>query len=111
MDKKAFGKVISIQGQVVEVEFVGKKPAIRDLLILEGDPDIRLEVYSSSGPNTFYCLALSRTDTLFRGAKLLNTESAISFPVGTGLLGRIVDIFGRPIDSEGEIKLIESNTS
>ncbi|OGM27971.1 F0F1 ATP synthase subunit beta [Candidatus Woesebacteria bacterium RIFCSPLOWO2_01_FULL_39_61] len=104
MDKKAFGKVISIQGQVVEVEFVGKKPAIRDLLILEGDPDIRLEVYSSSGPNTFYCLALSRTDTLFRGAKLLNTESAISFPVGTGLLGRIVDIFGRPIDSEGEIK-------
>lgn len=105
MEKKTYGKIIAIQGQIVEVEFVGEKPSIRDLLILEGDPDIRLEVYSSSGLNTFYCLALSRTNNLFRGARLINTDSTILFPVGTGLLGRVVDIFGRPIDSEGEIKV------
>lgn len=104
MEKRSLGKIISIQGQIVEVEFSGAKPSIRDLLILEGDPDIRLEVYSSSGPNTFYCLALSRTTALFRGAKLVNTESTISFPVGTELLGRVVDIFGRPIDAGSEIK-------
>ncbi|OGM19315.1 F0F1 ATP synthase subunit beta [Candidatus Woesebacteria bacterium RIFCSPLOWO2_01_FULL_37_19] len=97
------GKIISIKGQVVEVEFTGDKPDIRNLLILEGDPDIRLEVYSSSGINTFYCLALSRTNKLSRGAKVIDTQGPILFPVGDKILGRVVDIFGRPIDAGDEI--------
>jgi len=98
------GKIVSVKGQVVEIEFKNKKPAVNDLLILEGDPDIRFEVYASSGVDTFYCIALTRTNTLHRGARIVNTGSAIRFPVGKELLGRVVDVFGRPIDSGGEIK-------
>ncbi|OGM19490.1 F0F1 ATP synthase subunit beta, partial [Candidatus Woesebacteria bacterium RIFCSPHIGHO2_01_FULL_38_10] len=78
-----------------------------DLLFLQGDPDIKLEVYASSGPDTFYCLALSRTNKLFRGAKIVNSEMPILFPLGEELLGRVVDIFGRPIDSGEDIKTQE----
>jgi F-type H+-transporting ATPase subunit beta len=99
------GKIISVKGQIVEVKFPKDKPAINDLLILEGESDVRLEVYSSSGPDTFYCLGLSRTNSLYRGAKVVNTSSPIMFPVGNQLLGRVVDIFGRPIDQGDEMKI------
>ena len=108
MSKSSSGKVIAVRGQLVEVEFIGDKPKIKDVLILDGDPEVRLEVYTSSGPSTFYCLALSRTTKLFRGAKVINTEVPITFPVGLELLGRVVDIFGRPIDAKGDISVKET---
>ncbi len=108
MEKTSIGRVKSVKGQVVEIEFKGLMPAPHDQLYLESDPDIRFEVYSSSSPNTFYCLALSRTNSLFRGAKVVNTGSPIKFPVGDGLLGRVVDIFGRPIDGGVDIETEDS---
>ena len=105
---KDTGKVISVKGQIVEIEFTGRKPEIRDLLMLKGNMDVRFEVYASSGPNRFYCLALSRTNSLFRGADVENTHMPIMFPVGGELLGRVVDIFGRPVDAKGDIKSSES---
>jgi F-type H+-transporting ATPase subunit beta len=99
-----FGNIKSVNGQIVEVEFKKNKPGIKNLLVLDGNPDIRFEVYSSSGPNTFYCLALSRTESLFRGAKVLDTGSPVLFPVGPELLGRVVDIYGRPVDSGEDIE-------
>lgn len=98
MSKSIVGEVKSVKGQIVEVEFLGAKPAIRDMLTLENDPKVKLEVYSSSGPDTFYCLALSSPQNLFRGAKVANTENQLLFPVGTSLLGRVVNIFGEVID-------------
>jgi len=104
MQIKHTGKIVGVKGQVVEIEFSGKKPQIKDLLVLKGKPDIRFEVYASSEANRFYCLSLSRTDDLFRGARVENTQTPILFPVGSELLGRVVDIFGRPIDARGDIK-------
>jgi F-type H+-transporting ATPase subunit beta len=99
------GKIISVKGQVVEIKFTKDKPAINDLLILEKEPDVRFEVYASSGSDTFYCLGLSRTNSLYRGARVINTSSPIMFPVGSELLGRVVDIFGRPIDQGDEMRV------
>lgn len=106
--EKQKGKVVGVRGQVIEVEFINQKPSIYDLLVLEEDSQVKMEVYASSGPNTMYCLALGSTEKLFRGAIVLNTETQILFPAGKGLLGRVVDIFGRPIDSLGEIKTEKS---
>src|SRR3990170_2195846 len=104
-DPQSLGKVISVRGQVVEVEFAHRKPAIHNLLVLESDPKVKLEVYSSSGTNTFYCLALTSTDSLFRGANVINTESQILFPVGKSVLGRVVDIFGDPLDGGNKLSI------
>lgn len=100
---KFMGKVVSVRGQVVEVEFPNFKPSIHDLLVLDSNSNVKMEVYSSSGPNSFYCLALSPTTIIARGAKVVNTQTQILFPVGNSLLSRVVDIFGNQIDEKGEI--------
>ncbi|MCX7928879.1 MAG: F0F1 ATP synthase subunit beta [Patescibacteria group bacterium] len=98
------GKVVSVKDQVVEIEFPHAKPAIYDLLVLESNKDVVFEVYCSSAkPNVFYCLCLTNTNDLCRGAKVLNMGSQIMFPVGQELLGRVVNIFGNPIDNKGLI--------
>lgn len=104
MQDKSIGKIISIKGQVIEVKFPEKKPAIHDVLYLEADPNAKMEVYVSSGKDTFYCLALSSTENLYRGAKVVNTDQPILFPVGETLLGRVVNIFGKPYDALGEVR-------
>lgn len=103
-DPKSTGTVVAVQGQVVEVEFSLKKPHINSILTTEKPPKSLLEVYSSSGPNTFYCLALGDTSALSRGSKLISTGSQLQFPVGIEVLGRLLDIFGGPQDGKGEVK-------
>jgi F-type H+-transporting ATPase subunit beta len=98
------GTIIAINGQIIEVEFKKEKPLINDVLVAENDNSIIMEVYASSGPDTFFCLALSLTSKLFRGMSLLNTQKPIMFPVGKEMLGRVVDLFGNPQDKVGPLK-------
>lgn len=53
------GKVVSVKGQIIEVEFNGEKPEIYDVLVFREDQNVKMEVYTSASPNSFYCLALS----------------------------------------------------
>lgn len=93
------GIIKAILGQVIEVEFnEGEAPNIHDVLVLESDPDIKMEVYATSNDSLFYCLLLSSKTKIKRGASVLNTESPLSIPVGPGVLGRAIDLFGRPMD-------------
>ena len=103
--QKMMGKIVSIQGQIVEVEFPEKEiPKVYDILTLEDNPDIKMEVAISSGPSTFYCLSLSSTEMLSRGKKVINTGKPIVIPVGKKVLGRVIDIFGRPLDNLGKLQ-------
>jgi F-type H+-transporting ATPase subunit beta len=49
-------------------------------------------------------IALGSTDGLQRGLKVNNTGEAISVPVGTATLGRIMNVLGDPIDECGPIE-------
>lgn len=104
LNSKLLGRVVSVRGQVIEVHFDEFKPAIHDLLVMQDDPTVAMEVFQSSGSDAFYCLALSKTETLARGTTVVNTGKQILFPVGKTLLGRVLDIFGNPIDGLGEIR-------
>ncbi len=101
------GKVVSVKGQIIEVEFSGEKPKIYDVLIYKEDPTIKMEVYTSASPNTFYCLALTNATPLHHGSEVINTEQPIKIPVGVEMLGRVVDTLGDPEDGMGEIKVKE----
>jgi len=105
MKQKSIGKVISVRGQVIEVAFKGLMPEVNHILVLEENPEIKMVVYSSSGIGSFYCLVLTPTFQIHRGLKVLNTEKPIQFPVGKALLGRVVDLFGKPYDNLGPIKV------
>lgn len=101
------GKIISIKGNIVEVNFTDHAPKINDILILQDDPAVMLEVYSSSDANNFYCLGLSSVEKLSRGQIVKNTGSSLKIPVGLGLLGRVINLFGVPQDSEIPLKTDE----
>jgi F-type H+/Na+-transporting ATPase subunit beta len=98
------GKIVSIKGQVVEVHFPREKPNINDLLTVKDKPRIKLQVYSSSKTNSYYCILLVKTHELFRGQIVISTGKPIQIPVGPGLLGRVVDIFGEEKDGLGLIQ-------
>jgi F-type H+-transporting ATPase subunit beta len=92
------GYILSIRGEIVEVEFYKNLPFIGEILILEEDPSALVEVYSVSVKKTFLCLSLTRSNKLFRGARVKRTGKKLEVPVGKELLGRVIDIFGNPRD-------------
>lgn len=109
MNNNTKGKVVTVRGQVVEIEFLGEKPEINDLVVLEEDPSIRMLIYSSSGEDTFYSLALDNTHSINRSAVVKNTHNKILFPVGEDILGRVVDVFGTPIDGGKPLQVKEKH--
>jgi F-type H+-transporting ATPase subunit beta len=102
------GIIVGVKGQIVEVEFHAQKPSIYDILVLEGNPDINMVVYSSAGEDRLYCLCLGSTRDLYRGSFVINTEEPVRFPVGQQLLGRVVDVHGKPYDSMQDLITAES---
>lgn len=102
------GKVVSIKGQIIEIEFPDDKPNIYDLLIMKDSPETKMEVYTSSAENSYFCLALTSITKLHHGAKIISTGQPIKVPVGKELLGRVIDTLGNPEDDMGDIKAKES---
>ncbi len=104
------GKVVEIVGPVIDVEFEpGVLPEINNALeiTLESDSGSRkivVEVAAHLGNNKVRCVAMSPTDGLTRGTKALDSGSPISIPVGEGVLGRIMNVLGEPVDNNGDIK-------
>jgi F-type H+/Na+-transporting ATPase subunit beta len=98
------GKIIAVRGQVIEVSFSGEKPAVHDVLVLENNPLVKMEVYTSSGPDSYYCLLLTDGSTIARGNGVINTLKPITIPVGPEVLGRVIDLFGSPRDKGPQIQ-------
>ena len=108
MDHEKLGKILSIEGQLAEVEFLHKKPAVAEVLVLENNPSVKLLVHSSAQANTYFCLVLYFSPELRRGARVINTGKFLNLPVGPWLLGRVVDAFGMPLDGKGNPQEYES---
>ena len=102
------GKVISVKGHIIEVEFEEKPPSIHDVVYLEKDPDVKMEVYDSTSSSTFYCISLSSTKKLYRGSIVINSGEPIKIPVGDEVLGRVIDIFSQPQDGKGKLNTIDT---
>jgi F-type H+-transporting ATPase subunit beta len=97
------GKILTINGQIAEVQFVDEMPQIHDILVLENNLEIKMEVFTSASATSFFCLVLSPVTTLARGTIVLNTKQSLTLPMGDEVLGRVMDIFGNPQDGKGAI--------
>ncbi|MBD9370181.1 F0F1 ATP synthase subunit beta [Xanthomonas sp. XNM01] len=98
------GKIVQIIGAVVDVEFPrGEVPKVYDALKVEGTA-ITLEVQQQLGDGVVRAIALGSTDGLKRNLVATNTGRGIAVPVGTGTLGRIMDVLGTPIDEAGAVE-------
>jgi len=96
------GTITSVNGQLVTVTSTRDQlPALHEILTGTGKDDIKLEVYAYLNYRTYRCLSMTSTKLLNRGMQLISTGSPITIPVGSGILGRVVNIFGEPQD-DGE---------
>ena len=106
------GTIVQCIGAVVDVQFPrDAMPRIYDALVLEQDASNKLveqgltfEVEQQLGDGIVRTIAMGSSDGLKRGMKVRNTGENIKVPVGPGVLGRVMDVLGRPIDERGPIK-------
>ncbi|WP_340005435.1 F0F1 ATP synthase subunit beta [Paenibacillus sp. FSL K6-0276] len=104
------GRVVSIMGPVVDIEFErGQLPEIFNAIKIETVLDngrqinLTLEVSNHLGDNLVRCIAMSSTDGLVRGLDAMDQGGPISVPVGEATLGRVFNVLGNPIDNAGEV--------
>jgi len=115
------GRVAQVISAVVDVQFPeGKLPPVYNALVVRArdqDPEFRsgpgappedlevtLEVAQHRGNDMVRCVAMSSTDGLQRGMKVIDTGGPITVPVGRAVLGRIFNVLGEPVDNLGEVK-------
>ena len=98
------GTIVQVIGAVVDVEFPRDSiPKVYDALKLQ-DRNLTLEVQQQLGDGVVRTIAMGTSEGLRRGLAVANTGKAISVPVGTKVLGRIMNVLGDPIDDAGDIK-------
>jgi F-type H+-transporting ATPase subunit beta len=108
------GKVIQVMGPVVDVEFPeGDLPPIFTALhvtnpTIDNTPDnLVIEVALHLGDNVVRTIAMDTTDGLVRGMKVKNTAKPIMMPAGDIILGRVLNVVGRPVDGLGPVNAKE----
>ena len=99
------GTITQIIGPVIDVEFPpGHLPSIYSALLIQGknavneDVKIVAEVQQILGDNNVRAVAMSSTDGISRGMKVINTAEPIMVPVGDQTLGRIFNVLGELVD-------------
>ena len=106
---KQIGTVVQVMGPVLDIRFPEDNlPELLQAIRVEnGEQSIIAEVAQHVGDNVVRCIAMSSTDGLARGAKAVNTNSAITVPVGEACLGRVFNLLGQPIDGGAPIEAQE----
>jgi len=101
------GQILSIRGNVVEVEFYDGNLFLGEILVLDDDPEAKLEVVSAIRKEVFLCFSLTKSENLYRGAKVKKTGQTMKIPVSQTLLGRVINVFGHPIDNLPKFEIKE----
>ena len=108
----AMGRVVSVQGPVVDVKFPSARdvPNVFDVIETETatHQPIVLEVAEHLPGNLARCISLTSTLNLQRNATARPTGGAVNIPVGRELYGRIINVIGQPIDGNGPIAASET---
>ena len=103
------GRIVQVVGPVVDVEFPEKLPGIYNALtvdykIQDQPVKLTLEVQQHLGDNWVRSVSMSGTEGLKRGYEAIDTGAPISMPVGEGVMGRVFDVCGNPVDERGPVK-------
>jgi F-type H+-transporting ATPase subunit beta len=94
------GEVTSIRGTVVEMRFEGALPAIGSGVVCrpEGRAPVTGEIFGHNDAVTARVIAIESTRGLRRGDPVESDGGPLRVAVGSELLGRVIDLHGRPLD-------------
>ena len=105
------GKVVQIIGPVVDVQFTAENlPSIYSAVRITSEGfevpvpiEVTAEVEQHLGEGRVRCVAMEPTDGMVRGMKAIDTGNPIQVPVGKEVLGRVINVLGKPVDKMGPI--------
>jgi len=92
------GTIQSLRGLMVEVQLLGERPEAKELLAVEGFPEVFLEV-SFFRTDAVVCVNLTNSQVLRCGQKVFRSHTKVSVPVGPATLGRVFSALGEPLDN------------
>src|SRR5204862_3204145 len=103
------GKIVQVVGAVVDVEFLDEIPGVHNALTVDFEVEknpvkLTLEVQQQLGDHCVRTVAMASTEGLERGLEVADTGKPISMPVGDGVMGRVFDVTGTPVDERGPVK-------
>src|SRR5712672_3003527 len=103
------GKIVKVVGPVVDVAFPETLPGIYSALtvdykIQDQPTKLALEVQQHLGDKWVRTISMSGTEGLKRGFKVKDSGMPISMPVGEGVMGRVFDVTGNPVDERGPVE-------
>ena len=108
------GQIVQCIGAVVDIQFPrDSMPHVYDALVLAdagnslAEKGLTFEVQQQLGDGVVRTIAMGSSDGLRRGMKVDGTGKGIQVPVGEAVLGRIMDVLGRPIDEQGPVNATE----
>ena len=107
------GRIVQVIGSTFDAEFPEHElPSIYNALKVEysgpsGVINLTGEVQQHLGGGRVRCVALGSTDGLSRGIDVLDTGGPVRMPVGPGVLGRVFNLLGEPIDGRGAVQAEE----
>ncbi|MEZ6133364.1 MAG: F0F1 ATP synthase subunit beta [Pirellulaceae bacterium] len=104
------GRVTAIRGTVVDAWFAGSLPPIDAALECEliGSQTVTAVVHSHLGNSSVRAIATNSTRGMRRGARVRCSGTPLRIPVGNQLIGRVIDLQGRPLDGGAELSWDES---
>ena len=105
----SIGKVVQVVGAVVDVEFAGGASAIYNALTVDYKVEqqpvhLTLEVQQHLGDRSVRTISMAGTEGLRRGYEVTDTGGPIAMPVGEGVMGRVFDVTGNPVDERGPVR-------
>jgi len=101
------GHVSAVFGSVVDIHFDDTLPPIHTLLKSGRNNEIVVDVQSHVDSSHVRGIALTTTQGLARGQKVLNTEGPLKAPTGHNILSRMFNVFGEVIDGKGGLEDVQ----
>ena len=102
------GTIVQVVGPVVDVVFPDALPPISNALTVESEAQdqpvkLTLEVQQHLGDRWVRTISMSGTEGLRRGVEVHDSGGPIRMPVGPGVMGRVLDVTGSPVDERGPV--------
>lgn len=102
-DLHACGTVKAVKGSVVDVSCLDQLPPIKQMLLTGEQRNIVLEVADHLSEADIRCIAFHSTEGLERGMAVIDSGGGLSVPVGSAVLGRMINVFGQTIDGKAAL--------
>ncbi len=100
------GTIHAVRGSVIDIYFPSALPAINNQLVVKENNSV-IEVLIHLSSQLARGVALTPTSGLSRGDEVIDLGHPLKVPVGDGVLGRIFNVFGEPLDRKGAIEAKE----